>query len=172
MKVLLFIVLALIVFLIYLLLRKSSKNLLFTTIFSVLIIYIILNPKSCISFTISGAKLFFYSVFPSLFPFLVIVNLIFAFGGIEIYSKILGKILCTPLRLPRECSVVILASLFCGYPLGSRYACELYERKVINKTTLERLLNIAHQRKSFIYYRYRWYCNARQCLFRVHSSYF
>ena len=143
MKVLLFIVLALIAFLIYLLLRKSSKNLLFTTIFSILIIYIILNPKSCISFTISGAKLFFYSVFPSLFPFLVIVNLIFAFGGIEIYSKILGKILCTPLRLPKECSVVILASLFCGYPLGSRYACELYERKVINKVTLERLLNIA-----------------------------
>lgn len=143
MKALLFIVLALIAFLIYLLLRKSSKNLLFTTIFSVLIIYIILNPKSCIAFTISGAKLFFYSVFPSLFPFLVIVNLIFAFGGIEIYSKILGKILCTPLRLPRECSVVILASLFCGYPLGSRYSCELYERKVINKVTLERLLNIA-----------------------------
>jgi len=143
MKALLFIVLALIAFLIYLLLRKSSKNLLFTTIFSVLIIYIILNPKSCIAFTISGAKLFFYSVFPSLFPFLVIVNLIFAFGGIEIYSKILGKILCTPLRLPRECSVVILASLFCGYPLGSRYSCELYERNVINKVTLERLLNIA-----------------------------
>jgi len=33
--------------------------------------------------------------------------------------------------------------LFCGYPLGSRYACELYERKVIDKPTFERLLNIA-----------------------------
>ena len=77
------------------------------------------------------------------FPFLVIVNLIFSFGGIEIYSKIFGKILCTPLRLPKECSVVILASLFCGYPLGSRYACELYEERVIDKATLERLLNIA-----------------------------
>jgi sporulation integral membrane protein YlbJ len=143
MKILLFIVLVLIVFLIYLLLRKSSKNLLLTIIFSLLIIYIILNPKSCISFTISGAKLFFYSVFPSLFPFLVIVNLIFSFGGVEIYSKFLGKILCTPLRLPKECSVVLLASLFCGYPLGSRYACELYERNIIDKSTLERLLNIA-----------------------------
>lgn len=143
MKVLLFIVIVLIVFLIYLLFKKSSKNLIFTAIFSFLIVYIILNPKSCISFTISGAKLFFYSVFPSLFPFLVIVNLIFSFGGIEIYSKIFGKILCTPLRLPKECSVVILASLFCGYPLGSRYACELYEERVIDKATLERLLNIA-----------------------------
>ncbi len=143
MKILLFIVLVLIVFLIYLLLRKSSKNLLLTIIFSLLIIYIILNPKSCISFTINGAKLFFYSVFPSLFPFLVIVNLIFSFGGVEIYSKFLGKILCTPLRLPKECSVVLLASLFCGYPLGSRYACELYERNIIDKSTLERLLNIA-----------------------------
>lgn len=143
MKVLLFIVIVLIILLIYLLLRKSSKNLLLTAVFSLLIIYIILNPQNCISFTINGAKLFFYSVFPSLFPFLVIVNLIFSFGGIEIYSKFLGKILCTPLRLPKECSVVILASLFCGYPLGSRYACELYERKIIDKPTLERLLNIA-----------------------------
>ncbi len=143
MKALFFIVIALIIFLIYLLFRKSSKNLLLTTLFSLLIIYIILNPKDCIAFTINGAKLFFYSVFPSLFPFLVIVNLIFSFGGIEIYSKFLGKLLCTPLRLPKECSVVILASLFCGYPLGSRYACELYERKVIDKPTFERLLNIA-----------------------------
>lgn len=143
MKALFFIVIALIIFLIYLLFRKSSKNLLLTTLFSLLIIYIILNPKDCIAFTINGAKLFFYSVFPSLFPFLVIVNLIFSFGGIEIYSKFLGKLLCTPLRLPKECSVVILASLFCGYPLGSRYSCELYERKVIDKPTFERLLNIA-----------------------------
>lgn len=143
MRILLLIVLVLIVILIYFLLKKSSKNLLFTAILSLLIFYIILNPKDCIAFTIAGSKLFFYSVFPSLFPFLVIVNLIFAFGGIEIYSKFLGKIICTPLGLPKECSIVLLASVFCGYPLGSRYAGELYELNIIDKPTFQRLLNIA-----------------------------
>lgn len=143
MKLLLFLVLALIVILIYFLLKNTSKNLIFTVAFSAMIFYIVLNPKSCMIFTIAGAKLFFYSVFPSLFPFLVIVNLIFAFGGIEIYSKLLGKVICTPLRLPKECSVVLMASIFCGYPLGARYASELYELKIIDKKTFERLLNIA-----------------------------
>ncbi len=143
MKLLLFLVLALIVILIYLLLKNTSKNLIFTVAFSAMIFYIVLNPKNCMIFTIAGAKLFFYSVFPSLFPFLVIVNLIFAFGGIEIYSKLLGKVICTPLRLPKECSVVLMASIFCGYPLGARYASELYELKIIDKKTFERLLNIA-----------------------------
>ncbi|MEG0133525.1 MAG: sporulation integral membrane protein YlbJ [Clostridium sp.] len=143
MKLLLLIVLGLIVILIYFLFRNSSKNLLFTAILSLLIFYIILNPQNCISFTIGGAKLFFNSVFPSLFPFLVIINLIFAFGGIEIYSKFIGKIICAPLGLPKECSVVLLASIFCGYPLGARYASELYELKIINKTTFQRLINIA-----------------------------
>ncbi|MEG1255231.1 sporulation integral membrane protein YlbJ [Clostridium sp.] len=143
MRILLLIVFALIVILIYFLFKKTSKSFLFTAILSLLIFYIILNPKNCIAFTISGTKLFFYSVFPSLFPFLVIVNLIFAFGGIEIYSKFLGKIICTPLGLPKECSVVLLASIFCGYPLGARYASELYELKRIDKPTFQRLINIA-----------------------------
>ena len=145
---LLYLVILVIFILLYLFIRNLnlnsvSKNLIFTLVFSALIVYIILNPKNCIEYTLNGAKLFFNAVFPSLFPFLVIVNLIFAFGGMEIYSKFFGKLLCTPLRLPKECSVVLLASIFCGYPLGARYAGKLYENNVIDKRTLQRLLNIA-----------------------------
>lgn len=145
---LLFLIIVIIIILLYLFIKNlnlnsNTKNLIYTLVFSALIVYIILNPKSCIEYTLTGAKLFFNSVFPSLFPFLVIVNLIFAFGGMEIYSKFFGKILCAPLGLPKECSVVLLASMFCGYPLGARYAGKLYENHIINKKTLQRLLNIA-----------------------------
>lgn len=148
MNILFYLVIVTIIILLFLLfknfnLNSISKNLMFTLLFSVLIVYIILNPRNCIEYTLNGAKLFFNSVFPSLFPFLVIVNLIFAFGGMEIYAKFFGKILCVPLGLPKECSVVLLASIFCGYPLGARYAEKLYENKIINKKTLQRLLNIA-----------------------------
>lgn len=143
MKIIIFLCIIAIVILIYELVKNSKQSLLYTIFLSALIIYIILNPKASISYTIEGSKLFFYSVFPSLFPFLVIVNLIFAFGGIEIYSALLGNILCKPLRLPKECSVVLLASTFCGYPLGARYASQLYEMGKIDRQTFIRLLNIA-----------------------------
>lgn len=148
MNILLYISIILIIILLYLFFKNSdinssSKNLIFTLFFSALIVFIILNPKDCIDYTLNGAKLFFNSVFPSLFPFLVIVNLIFTFGGMEIYGKLFGRILCTPLGLPKECSVVLLASMFCGYPLGARYAGKLYEANIIDKKTLQRLINIA-----------------------------
>lgn len=142
-KLILLLTLIIIFSLIYILLKDKDKSALLTFCFSILILYIVLNPKECIAYTIGGAKLFFHAVFPSLFPFLVIVNLIISFGGIEIYSRLFGNILCRPLGLPKECSLVLFISIFCGYPLGARYAGELYSQNNIDKATFERLLNIA-----------------------------
>ena len=121
----------------------KNKSILITILASLLIIQILVAPKLCIDSSISGALLFFYKVFPSLFPFLVISNIILAYDGIYIYSKIFGKLLCKPLRLPEECSFVLIISMLCGYPLGAKYSCDLFERKIIDYNTFERLLNIA-----------------------------
>lgn len=121
----------------------KNKSLIITIISSLLIIQIIVAPKLCIDSAVSGALLFFYKVFPSLFPFLVISNIILAYDGVYIYSKIFGKLLCKPLGLPVECSFVLIISMLCGYPLGAKYSCDLYERKIIDKVTCERLVNIA-----------------------------
>lgn len=85
-------------FLIFILLFKLSKNenIIITFLCSILIIYIIIAPRFCIEATLSGAKLFFYKVFPSLFPFLILTNIIINYGGVHVYSKIFGKILCPP----------------------------------------------------------------------------
>ena len=103
----------------------------------------ILQPNVCIRYTISGAKLFFYAVFPSLFPFLVLINIIISYDGINIYSKLLGNIICKPLKLPKESTIALIVSVLCGYPLGARYTCDLYQKKIIDTNTFERLLNIA-----------------------------
>ncbi|MFD3156523.1 sporulation integral membrane protein YlbJ [Haloimpatiens sp. FM7330] len=103
----------------------------------------ILNPKLCINSTLNGTKIFFNSVFTSLFPFLVITNIILQYDGIEIYSNLLGKSICSPLNLSKECSFPIVISFICGYPLGAKYTCDLYEQKIIDRNTCERLLNIA-----------------------------
>lgn len=133
------------IFIIILILCLSIKNInvLITIICSILIVQIILAPKVCIDGVISGALLFFYKVFPSLFSFLVVSNIILAYDGVYIYSKLIGKLLCRPLRLPVNCSFVLIISMLCGYPLGAKYACELCEKNLIDLSTCERLLNIA-----------------------------
>lgn len=84
-----------------------------------------------------------YKVFPTMFPFVVLTNIIVDYGGVYIYAKIFGGILCGIMRLPKNCSIVIIISALCGYPLGGKYCAELYEDKQIDFSTAERLLNIA-----------------------------
>ncbi|MGG7163664.1 sporulation integral membrane protein YlbJ [Clostridium ihumii] len=127
----------------YITIKKHGSNLLITMLCTFIIIYIIVNPKDCINYTISGTKLFFYSVFPSLFPFLILINIIISCGGINVYSKLFGNVICKPLGLPKTCSLAIIISLFCGYPLGAKYSSDLHEKNLINFKTYERLLNIA-----------------------------
>lgn len=143
MKLLLIILLIIIIFLLFRLFKTLKVNLLITIICSFIILQMILAPNICIHYTLSGAKLFFNSVFPSLFPFLVIINIIISCDGIHIYSKLLGNIICKPLKLPKECNFALLVSVLCGYPLGARYTCDLYEKNIIDLNTCERLLNIA-----------------------------
>ena len=143
MKLLLVISLILIIILLFKLFKTLKINLSITLICSLIIIQIILEPNICIKYTLSGAKLFFNAIFPSLFPFLVIINIIINYDGIHIYSKLLGNIICKPLKLPKECNFPLLVSILCGYPLGARYTCDLYEKNIIDLNTCERLLNIA-----------------------------
>ena len=142
-KLLLVISLILIIILLFKLFKTLKINLSITLICSFIIIQFILEPNICIQYTISGAKLFFNAIFPSLFPFLVVINIIISYDGIRIYSKLLGNIICKPLKLPKECNFPLLISVLCGYPLGARYTCDLYEKNIIDLNTCERLLNIA-----------------------------
>ena len=139
----LLVIISLIVMLIYKLFKSMNLNVAVTILCTLLVLQIVLTPKLCMDSAISGAKLFFNSVFPSLFPFLVVINIIIAFDGIMIYSKVFGNILCKPLKFPKECSFALIVSIFCGYPLGAKYTCELYEKKLIDQSTAERLLNTA-----------------------------
>ena len=128
----LFLVFLIIIFIILKMSGKFTLSL-FITLSCTLVLYMIIqNPKLCIDSALNGAKLFFNSVFPSLFPFLVIVNIIIAFNGIFIYSKFLGPLLCRPLKLPSCCSIVLIVSLLCGYPLGAKYTVQLYEKGLID----------------------------------------
>ncbi|MCM8710586.1 sporulation integral membrane protein YlbJ [Clostridium sp. SYSU_GA19001] len=143
MNLLLYAIFLLILVLLYFLLKSLEQNLVITIICSLIIIQIVLTPKLCIDSALLGANLFINRVFPSLFPFLVVTSIMMDYNGVHIYSKFFGKILCKPLRLPLSCTFVLIVSMLCGYPLGAKYACELYEQEVIDYKTCERLVNIA-----------------------------
>ncbi len=133
------------ILLVFLLVKQINKNinLFVTLILTLIILYFLINPSESIKYALAGAKLFVTAIIPTTFPFMVICNLLMSFDGIKIYSKVLGPIICKPLKLSYSSSFAIVVSLLCGYPLGAKYSTELYKNKNISHSEFKRLLNIA-----------------------------
>ena len=110
---------------------------------STFILMMVISPTVALTATLNGAKLFFFNVFPALFMFSILCNLIVSLGGIELYSKLFGGMLCKPLRLSRKCATAIIISILCGYPLGTKYSGDLYRIGDINFKTFKRLVILA-----------------------------
>lgn len=141
----LFILFIIILFLLIILYKQvhTNKNYLLCCLFIFFIFIFVHNIKISTLSVISGCKLWFNSIFPTLFPFLVICNLLITFDGIKLFSKIIGPLICKPLNLSKNSSFALVASFLCGYPLGAKYSSDLYEQKYIEQKEYTNLLNIA-----------------------------
>lgn len=122
---------------------KLTKNQIIIILISLGIVIFIINLDTSINSIISGCKLCFYSIIPTIFPFSFICNLLISYDGIPIYSKIIGPLICKPLGLSKNASFAIAASFICGYPLGTKYSSEIYEQGYIDRNEYLRLINIA-----------------------------
>lgn len=133
-----------IIFLLVLLkLLNVKKHIIFCFFITFLIILFVANIETSINAAMEGCKLCFRAVIPTVFSFSLICNLLISYNGIDLYSKILGPLLCKPLKLSKVCSFPLVASMLSGYPLGAKYSSDLYELGHINKSEYTRLLNIA-----------------------------
>ncbi len=124
-------------------LLNINKNYFVSFLISFSIILFVLNLKDCINASLVGLNLVIKTILPTIFPFSFICNLLICYDGISLYSKILGPLICKPLKLSKGSSFPIAASVICGYPLGCKYCCDLYSLGYIDKKEFERLLNIA-----------------------------
>lgn len=135
----------LIFLLIFILLKllNINKNYFVSFLISFSIILFVLNLQDCINAALVGLSLVIKTILPTIFPFSFICNLLIYYDGISLYSKIFGPLVCKPLKLSKNSSFPIAASLLCGYPLGCKYCCDLYDLGYIDKKEFQRLLNIA-----------------------------
>ncbi|MBS6184334.1 MAG: sporulation integral membrane protein YlbJ [Clostridium celatum] len=138
--------LLIIIFFLLLLLFKlfnKNQNYFICILITGFIFIFVYNLENCIDAALIGVNLVVKTIIPTIFPFSVICNLLISYDGVGLYSKILGPILCKPLKLSKSSSFPIVASFLSGYPLGCKYCCDLYSLGYINRSEFERLLNIA-----------------------------
>lgn len=97
-------------------------------------------PKECISAVQEGISMCGNVLIPSLFPFLVLSNLVISLG-LSRYLGVWLEPLMRPLfRVGGSCSCALILGLIGGYPIGARTAISLYQNGQCSKSECERLL--------------------------------
>lgn len=99
------------------------------------------NVIESVSFSISVWK---DNLFPSLFPFFVVSNLLIEYNFIDILGKYFGKIMPKLFYLPEETSFILFISLISGFPSSAKYTSRLVHEKRISKEVGEQILTFTH----------------------------
>ena len=83
-------------------------------------------------------------IIPSLFPYMVISSMLVRTGAAGMIGRWISRPVLTIFRLPGCAGGAFLLGALCGFPVGAKTACELYESGSLSRRECERLIAIAN----------------------------
>ena len=84
------------------------------------------------------------NVFPSLFPFFVLSELLINYGFIELVGEIFKPFMNKVFRVKGVGAFALIMSLISGFPSSAKYIKELYNKNLINQNEATKLLMFTH----------------------------
>lgn len=120
-------------------LKRNFFSLLFSVLVFLIMLLIIANPAMFSKSTISGLKLFFYSVLPGLFPFMFLTKLLTEMGTVFKVSKYFEKTTNKLFGTPGVSLYCFFMSILSGYPIGAKIIADLYNKNLITEEDAKRM---------------------------------
>ena len=123
--------------------KKISQDLFICLLLTITVSLVIFSNEviQAVSFSLS---IWIENLFPTLFPFFVVSNLLLRYGFVESLAASVGRIMPRLFHQPQESSFVLCLSLISGFPSGAKYSKELVEAKKITPEEASRLLTFTH----------------------------
>lgn len=116
----------------------------FSAIIFILLVFCIISPSDMINATKNGITLWFSIVLPSLFPFLILSDLIQKTAITRIFSKLLSPIMKPLFKLPGISSFALFLGMTGGYPIGAKITSDLRKNNSISKIHARRLISFSN----------------------------
>lgn len=97
-------------------------------------------PTVCVQGAKEGLMLSLFTVFPSVFPFMVLSRYITLSGVITVNFPFADKLSKFIFGLPKEALMPFILGTISGYPTGCAVICDMVDKKIITKDEGEHLL--------------------------------
>lgn len=106
--------------------------------------FLICFPKQAFLASSEGLKLWFYTVLPSLLPFIILSDFLIHTGKIPELLRFSAPFFQKCFGLSVYGSYAFFLGLFCGYPMGAKLTADLYRNGKIEKTEAQYLLTFSN----------------------------
>lgn len=101
-------------------------------------------PETCFQGASAGLLLWFRTVLPTLFPFIVITSLLVRTRAVEGISRILSPMICPLFGVSEASSFAVLGGFLCGYPMGAKITSDLLDEGYISRKEGNYLLSFCN----------------------------
>lgn len=116
------------------------------SLFSLLLIF--KNPDIAITHMSSGLRLCAKTLIPSLFPFMVLSELMVSGNAVSLVSPLLRRPAKALFGISGEGAAAVLLGLVCGFPIGAKVAAALYKKGSIGKREFTHILTFSNNPSS------------------------
>lgn len=97
-------------------------------------------PASSLAAAMRGLAVWWDVLFPSLFPFFVISEIMLGFGVVHLFGALLDPLMRPLFNIPGSGGFVAAMGYVSGYPVGARLTAKLREQQLISRVEGERLV--------------------------------
>lgn len=105
---------------------------------------LLLFPAPVLKGASEGLLLWFNTVLPTLFPFILICNLMVQTKALDVLLYITKPLLCRLFGVSPYGSFAVLSGFLCGYPMGAKVTADLYRQENISMEEASYLLSFCN----------------------------
>jgi sporulation integral membrane protein YlbJ len=120
--------------------RNFTAALLMAFVVIAIILCLFAFPHTGFQAALRGVSIWWDVLFPALFPFFVISEIMLGFGIVHFFGTLLDPMMRPVFRIPGIGGFVMALGFAAGYPVGARLTSQLWEQKLVNREEGERLV--------------------------------
>ncbi len=109
-------------------------------VLTLILIVFILNIKVVIDSTYDASVLFFKKVFITIFPFIILCDILIYFNYHLFIKRIFGKLINKIFNIDSNTSIIFILSVLTSHPSNAVYIKNLLDNKIIDIKTANRIL--------------------------------
>lgn len=124
--------------------KRNIINLLVMVVLIFFTIQILLTSSEVMSAVEFSFSIWKNSIFPSLFPFFVISQVLVNYGFVELVSELFKPFMNKVFKVSGSSAYVFIMSLISGFPSSAKYVREIYKKGLIDEKEGTKILMFTH----------------------------